>query len=254
MQTAHPLKSLILYDNEAEIHAVKNFIQKFPSIFAPACISREIRDLHIVLNAESFDLTFFDETVFSVTIIEKFQRKLGVVVFKNKETASWKLILAMKRDGFLSLNPHLQEKQRAFIKALHTEIAKNRSDQASTISHPKAKLNLIDGDRTASFYEDDIIYIKVKDKLSTVYYDVGGEIESINQWYGLAELENVLDKKNFFRTRRNHIVNLRYLKNIAYSTNSIILTRKQNNKHIQLDVSYRKMRELKKLLKHGLEK
>jgi LytTr DNA-binding domain len=251
MQTLQPLKTLIFYQSQAEVEALLSFTKKFSSVFTAPRICRSTFDLLNVLNSESFDLTFFDETAFPYTIIDRCRIQLGIIAFKNKETISWKLTLETSRNGYLQFNPLAVESRKRFLEALTAENL-NSSPQGNQIHLQSGpKLTFKDGYKLVSLYQEEIIHIQTDDKLSTIHYEAEGKLESITQWNGLTEFENLLDPQLFFRTHRKHLVNLRYFKGVCYKTNRVMLTKKKNDEHIVLDVSFRQLRELKRILKQS---
>jgi hypothetical protein len=250
METFYPLKTLILNRNPEEIDALKKFTRKFPRVFNVHRISGEFFDTLLILNTESFDLTFFDETVFPIDLIEKFgKHRFGIIVFKDKKTVSWKLNIATKGDGYFAFEPPFDKGSSVLIKEIQDEATRVYSQQHYTKPATEPKLQFQVGAKTYFISPSDIICIKVTDKLSRIYYDDDGITNVIPQWTSLGEFESLFDSKMFFRSDRNFIINLEFIKTIIDSDGVVVLSRKFNGKNITANVSYRRLRELRKIRK-----
>lgn len=250
MATDQPLKTLILYNNPVEIHAIKSFTKKFPGLFGEQRISGEIFDTYHILSAEHFGLTFFDETLFSTDLVERIgKRRFGIIAFKNKKTLSWKLNLATKAEGYFSFNPLTDNGNADLLKAVKAEVFNRNSAQHLPSGHRKPKFQFRNDHGTVSLGEEDIIYMKVRDKMSEAFYEENGEIKRAYRWIPIGEYEKRLDSSIFFRTHKQYLVNLSFLKNIVESDKVITLTKRQHGKQITIAISNQRLRELKKILK-----
>ncbi|MFN8288981.1 MAG: LytTR family transcriptional regulator DNA-binding domain-containing protein [Chitinophagaceae bacterium] len=250
MQTTHPLKTLILYTTQAEIDAIKKVTQKFPDVFNVLEISRAVFDALVVLNSHSFDLTFFDETAFPIDLIETVGKKrFGLIVFKNKKTLSWKLNLATKSGGYFYLEPPFDGRQTDLIKNLRAEVIKRNFVHQHTLHPVTNKLPFQVGAKTYYLSPQQIIFIEVRGKLSKVYYEEADEVKTIPQSNGLGVFERHFDQNMFFRIHRSRMINIAFIKRVIDSSRIVVLTKQFQGREIEVGISYRKIRVLKKRFK-----
>jgi hypothetical protein len=235
----NPLKTLILNNNSEEIIALKSLIQKFPDDLYIEKITGDPYDLRVILSAEKFDCTFFDESSFSIDIIPHSEvDKFGCLIFKNKKSshsASNKLPYNLKP---FHLDTFSHFSLSKLIKSLRSEIAERTIEQSIYDCLDK-KIVLKSGREFLSLSHSSIVYTHTEGNYTNIHYLYSNKLAIICFRLQLPELFQKLNSPAFLDINRNELFNIKYFHSITPSGKAIILT-VPGMENIQLKLSERK--------------
>jgi DNA-binding LytR/AlgR family response regulator len=239
------MNTIIVEDEKLAAQRLSRLITEInPTIKIVACFET-IKDTHIFLQSNEIDLIFLDIQLADGNSFELFN--LIDVKAKVIFTTAYSeyAVEAFRKNAldYLMKPIKKEELEEAIAKVSNQNINYDVIKEQTSL---KDKLLIKFGSKTTVLKLEELAYVFSENKIAYFYLKSGTKIASD---FRLQELEDMLDKKSFFRINRQFIVNVDSVVSMSIHTKARVKVKLNPEFKDDIIVSTEKTPELKKWLK-----